>query len=187
MVQKKSLEIYTGLPTWARGVVVISGIGIAFYIGYTLIKRLKKEGDEKKAMETVVEQKNEIKDLETTGLRPTFSDSQYKAWADALQSQFDGCDFNISDWYSPFLAIWNYNNYSNSGKKLVMIISKFKNDLDFLKLSTAWGIRTYDQCGWGMGNVENATLSKAVSDELNNGEISKINDALSKLNIKYRF
>jgi hypothetical protein len=68
-----------------------------------------------------------------------------------------------------------------------MIISKFKNDLDFLKLSTAWGVRTYDQCGWGTGNVENATLSKAISDELNEGEISKINGALAKQGIKYRF
>tara|TARA_R110000868_G_scaffold101361_4_gene279085 strand:+ start:2664 stop:3224 length:561 start_codon:yes stop_codon:yes gene_type:complete len=183
----KVYEIYKDLPSWAKGVVVIGGIAIVYFTTKSFLKKIKDSATQKKAMEVVVEQKKEIKDLETTGLIATFKDSQYKAWADALQNQFDGCDFNISDWVSPILAIWNYYNYSNSGKKLVMIIAKFKNDLDFLKLSTAWGIRTYDQCGWGMGNVENATLSKAVSDELNNGEISKINDALSKQGIKYRF
>jgi len=183
----KVFNYYKELPSWAKGVVVVGGIAKVYFTTKSFLKRIKQSAEKSKSMETVISQKKEVKELEDTGLRATFSDSQYKAWADALQTQFDGCDFNIADWYSPILAIWNYAHYSNSGKKLVMIISKFKNDLDFLKLSTAWGVRTYDQCGWGTGNVENATLSKAISDELNEGEISKINGALGKQGIKYRF
>jgi hypothetical protein len=183
----KIIDFYKELPSWAKGVVAIGGIAIVYFTTKSFLSRVKDLAKEKKAMETVVEQKNEIKDLEESGMKPSFTDSQYKTWADALQNQFDGCDVSFNDVFSPFSSVWKYFNYSNSGKKLVSIIEKFKNDLDYLKLSTAWGIRTYDQCGWGTGDVENATLSMAVSDELNNLEIDKINDTLSKLKIKYRF
>ena len=182
----KFYDYYKDIPTWAKGVVVVGGIAIVYFTAKSFLKKVKANAEKEKAMETVTYQKKEEKQLEETGLRATFSDSQYKAWADALQNQFDGCDIDISDftfWGNLFKGFTG----SNSAKKLVSIISKFKNDLDFLKLSTAWGIRTYDQCGWGTGNVENATLSKAVSDELNETEISTINKTLAKSGIKYKF
>ena len=182
----KFYDYYKDIPTWAKGVVVVGGIAIVYFTAKSFLKRVKSNAEKGKAMETVNAQKKEEKNLEDTGLKATFSDSQYKAWADALQNQFDGCDIDIFDFLT-IPALWKNFSGTNSAKKLVSIISKFKNDLDFLKLSTAWAIRTYDQCGWGMGNVENASLSKAVSDELNEREISTINSNLAKLGITYKF
>jgi hypothetical protein len=181
----KVYQYYTELPSWAKGIVVIGGIAIAYFTTKQFIARIKAQNKKKVDMATVIEQKKEIDNLEKTGLRATFSDSQYKAWADAIQNQFDGCDIDSSD-FTIVGAIWKSFKGSNSAKKLISIISKFKNDLDFLKLSEAWKVRSYDQCGWGMGEVT-GTLSYAISDELNNSEIKDINSILVKQGINYKF
>jgi hypothetical protein len=185
-MKNKFYDYYKDIPSWAKGIVVVGGIAIFYFAAKSFLSRIKESAEKNKAMETVNNQKEEEKQLQKLGLRASFPDSQYKAWADALQNQFDGCDISLSD-ISIVSVIWKSFTGTNSAKKLVAIISNFKNDLDYLKFSTAWGIRTYDQCGWWTGDVVNATLSKAVSDELNETEIGKINAILSKTNIKYRF
>jgi hypothetical protein len=67
-----------------------------------------------------------------------------------------------------------------------MIFNQLKNNLDYLELSTAWGIRTYDACGWGTGDVKDVDLSKAIIDELNDGEVRDLNIILSKKGITYK-
>ena len=179
----KVYQYYKELPSWAK--VVIGGIAIAYFTTKQFIARIKAQNKKKVDMATVVEQKKEINNLEKTGLRATFPDSQYKAWADAIKDAFDGCDPSLR---VPILAptsLWN-KNWSSSGAKFVNIIYKFKNDLDFLKLSEAWGVRSYDQCGWGTGDVT-GTLSNAVADELDETEVTAINNALAKQNIKYKY
>jgi hypothetical protein len=184
-MSNKAFEVYKGLPSWAKGVVVIGGIAIVYFTTKSFLKRIKQSAEKKKDMEVVVEQKKELDILVKDGVYPTFSGSQYKAWADALQKQFDGCDPSIR---IPLLAptsLWN-SQWSGSGAKLVNIIYKFKNDADFLQLSQAYGVRTYDQCGWGTGNFT-GSLAAAISDELDESEINAINQALSKQGIKYKF
>jgi hypothetical protein len=181
----KVFEVYKGLPSWAKGVVVIGGIAIVYFTTKSFLKRIKQSAEKKKEMEVVFEQKKELDTLVKNGVYPTFSGSQYKAWADAIQQAFDGCDPSIR---IPFLAptsLWG-SQWSGSGAKLVNIIYKFKNDADFLQLSQAYGVRKYDQCGWFTGDFS-GSLSAAISDELDENEVTAINQALIKQGIKYRF
>ena len=76
--------------------------------------------------------------------------------------------------------------WSTSGFKVAKIFAELKNDFDYLSLTTAWGIRTYDACGWFTGDVKDVDLAKAISDELTAREISNLNQILSKKGIKYK-
>jgi hypothetical protein len=155
-----------GLPTWAKGIIAVGGLAIAYFAVKGFIDRIKSQAENKKNKETIKQQEDEKKDLENQGMRLTYPKSQYKAWADAIENEFAGCD--------PF----------NTSIRIINEISdKLKNDLDFLELQTAFAIREYDQCGWG-GNIT-ANLPKAINDELNRFQIDKANEILKKKGIKF--
>ena len=176
----KVFNYYKELPSWAKGIVVIGGIAIVYFTSKSIIKRIRASNDTKEERKTIDEQKNETQVLIDSGVKPTFSESQYRQWADALQKQFDGCDPSLSvAWLSSYMM-------SSSGAYLGNIVMQFKNDVDFLKLNTAYGIRTYDQCGWGTGDFT-GTLPQAVRDELDGDEIKNINKELAKRGITYKF
>jgi len=182
MAQSKALEIWNGLPTWAKGVIAVGGVAIVYFTTKTIFKKIKGKRDLKNQQETLNAQNADIRNLQNTGVRASYPDSQYKSWADSIQNQFDGCDYgqNVFSADVPIIGYW-----SSSGKKVKDIFDKLKNDLDYLKLSQAWGIRTYDQCGWGTGDVT-GNLSYAISDELDRGEIMGLNNLLAKKGISYR-
>jgi hypothetical protein len=170
-MQNKLLDYYKELPAWAKGVVVIGGITIIYFTTKQFISRIKKQGKLAKVNQEIIEQKNELKNLEQTGLRASFPDSQYKSWADAIENEFDGCD--------PFGTSPTYLN---------KILKQLKNDVDFLKLQTAWGNnRKYDKCGLWNGDIENKSLTYCVKDELDNGQIEDANKILASKGISYRF
>jgi hypothetical protein len=176
----KVFDYYKELPSWAKGVVVVGGLGITYFAVRAFLNRVKAQAQQKKDNATVIQQQNEAKALEQTGMKPSYPDSQYKAWGDAIQKQFDGCDFSFGNFVLPNIFA------SYSGYKVYQILDKLKNNLDFLKLSSAYGVRTYDQCGWGTGNFT-GSLASAISDELTESEVTELNKLLAKKGITYRF
>lgn len=177
-------NFYKELPAWAKGVVVV-GVGVVAYIVgrkvYIGIKNAVKKGEEGK---TVKETQDELKALLSSGMRKSYPDSQYRAWADQIENQFDGCDWkqNIFDMSDPLLG-WA-GMFSGSGQVVAGIFNKLKNNADFLALVNAYGVRTYDQCGIWTGNVT-GNLYKAINDELDKGEKDALNKKLAKNGITY--
>jgi len=174
------VQFYNSLPPWAKGVVVVGGLAMTYVIINGILKKVKADAELKNERNSVDVQQQELQNLIDAGQRPTFPQSQYYTWADEIQNQFDGCDTStFSDG-----GIWFI--FSNSGKTVKNIIENLEKDIDFLALQTAYDIRTYDQCGWWMGNVT-GNLSKAINDELASAEISEINDILESKGITYKF
>jgi hypothetical protein len=99
------------------------------------------------------------------------------AWADSIQKQFDGCDMSVGAGGAVL---------TSSGQVLNDICIKLQNDADFLKLVAAYGVRTYDQCGYFTGDFT-GSLYQAVTDELSTSEVDAINKVLVKHNVTYRF
>ena len=62
----KVFEVYKDLPSWAKGVVVVGGIAIVYFTTKSFLKRIKQSAEKNKSMETVISQKNEVKELEDT-------------------------------------------------------------------------------------------------------------------------
>lgn len=183
MVDNKVIEIWNGLPTWAKGVIAVGGVAIVYFTGKSIVKAIKGKKEQSNARELVRTQGQELIEEKRKGIKQSYTDSQYKSFADRLQNQYDGTDFknNLFDYDIPLLGTW-----SGSGKVTAQIMKQLKNNVDFLKLSQAWGVRTYDQAGLFTGNVT-GTLSYCVNDELDSGEIVAINKILSKQGITYKF
>lgn len=185
----KVYQGFRGLPSWAQGAIAIGGGLTAFFVGKGIIDRIKSQASVAKEKESLSQVKKDLNGLQSSGIRKSFPDSQYKQWADNIEKQFAGCDWGISlfDANIPLVG-----GYSGSGSYLYSVVSQMKNDADMLALVDAFGLRTYDQCGpriFGIsGDFGPATLSQAVSDELGQDEIDGINNLLaSPPKINYRF
>ena len=190
MAQNKGLEIWNGLPPWAKGVVAVGGLAITYFVGRFIFTTIKSRIDTAAARGTQKEFQDDLRRLANKGIKPTYLESQYRGWADQIESQFEGCDTqqNIFDMSDPLFG-WA-GTYSGSGKLLVSIVKNLKNDADFAALVGAYGVRTYDQCGniFGLniaGRVS-GNLFTAIIDELDQGERNGINKFLESKGITYR-
>lgn len=186
MAQNKVLGFWNGLPTWAKGVIAVGGLSIIYFTSRSIVKSInakKRREDSKKAVSNAEADK---KELVRNGIRASFSQTQYQTWANSIQKSFEGCDpFGEITWGadSPLGAV---SFWSKSGYNVAIIFNQLKNNLDFVSLMTAWGVRSYDDCGWGTGDVENVDLVQAITDELNSGERRDLNKILAKKGITYK-
>lgn len=182
MTKEKIVGFYNDLPVWAKGVLAVGGVAIIYFTGKSLLKKLKAQGDTAKARETIRQQTADANQLAQQGMKPSYGSSQYNSWADGIKSQFDGCDISVNmvapSWFRS-------SDLSGSGKYLANIFSKLNNDLDYLLLQKAYGIRTHDQCGWWTGDFT-GNLSQAIADELENSEIQLLNKYLAQRGITYK-
>ena len=176
-----AFQYYKELPPWAKGIILVGTFGTVAFIGWKVYKGIQQAVDKSKANKSIADVKSERLVEESKGIGGSFSDSQYQGFASALQNQFAGCDF------STVVPFFPGKDLTYSGRVLYNILNTFKNNVDFLKLVEAWGIRTYDACGIGTGDVVNVNLYAAVSDELGNDEVVEINKLLSSKGITYQF
>jgi len=50
MAQEKALEVWSGLPPWAKGIIAVGGLAIIYFTSRSIIKSInkkKKEQDDK--------------------------------------------------------------------------------------------------------------------------------------------
>jgi hypothetical protein len=185
MDSKNTMQFWNGLPTWAKGVVAVGGLAAVYFGVRSFLNKLKADANMKDQLATQQSQENQLQDNIDNGIRPTYDVSQYRQWADELQSQFDGCDWVPKVPLIPanFLGL---TNWSGSGSKVGAILFHLKNDSDFLSLSTSWGAsRTYDQCGYFTGDFS-GNLAQAITDELDQEEINALNNYLLSKGITYK-
>ena len=186
----KGSKLWNDLPAWSKGVIAIGGLAAIYFAVSATLKRLKKAEENKKNREIVDKVDDDIAVLEGQGMKLSYNKSQYNLWADAIAKSFSGCD-----WEQPLfptgMTVWipiGFTGWSGSGAKLANIMLKIKNDLDFAKLVSAYGVRSYDQCGtWPFTGEFTGSLPAAVADELAEGEITTINNYLKAQGITYRF
>lgn len=184
--EKVALKIWSDLPQWAKGVIAVGGIAIAYFTVRGVIKLVKDAKENKNAKKTQQEFQDDIKNLQQQGITPSFQPSQYRGWADIIETQFSGCDWknNVFDMSDPLLG-WA-GTYSQSGQIVASIFQQLKNDADFASLVTAYGNRTYDQCGtWPFAGDFTGNLFGAISDELDQGERDGLNSKLRSKGITY--
>lgn len=186
MAQGKAFEVWSGLPTWAKGVIAVGGLAIIYFTSRTIIKKINASKDAKDSKQAVQDAIGDKTNLIRKGIKASFPTTQYQTWANSIEQSFEGCDpfGNVSWGADSPLGVVSY--WSKSGYNVANIFNKLKNDVDYLDLVIAWGTRTYDDCGWGTGNVENVDLSKSIADELNDSERNNLNKILAKKGITYK-
>lgn len=181
-MESKGLKIYEGLPNWAKGVVVVGGLGVTYIFVSQIIKKLRLDAERKRAEEGLRNVRDELQNQQNSGVPASYQKSVYDAFAQSLVDQFQGCDVSIG---MPFNT-GDYRDLSTSGKKVYDIIHQLNNNRDWLELVDSFGLKTYDACGYFTGNEENKTLYSAISSELNNSEVEFLNGELRNRGITYK-
>ena len=121
----KVYSYYKELPSWAKGVVVVGGIAIAYFTAKQLIARVKKNAEKKDAQQSVDDAKSELQDMIRSGVKPTINKSQADAYAEKIVKQFQGADLTLGSY-----AVVD------------SIFKQLKNNADFLLLKASFGVRT---------------------------------------------
>lgn len=111
--------------------------------------------------------KDQISDLQSQGLKASYSSVQYSTWANQLQEAFNGCGTSDQVWRN--------------------IFSKMKNDMDLALLMDSYGVRTIDECNWELNFGDfKGSLSETIVHELDDDEVNELNQLLSSNNLTMR-
>lgn len=132
------------------------------FVGYKLITLFDNPND-KKQQETQQTVDTEVTTRINKGETPTYSASQFKQFADTLQSAMEGMGTNEEAIYG--------------------VIAKMYSDLDVLMLIQSFGIRWYKELFFG----ENYTLAQWFDNELSTYGIDVVNNILAQRGIKFYF
>jgi hypothetical protein len=145
-------EFWSGLPTWAKGVVgvvsvvAIGGLGFAIYKGVKNAIERGREGREDKDFKQETNQ--ELNQLAQQGIQPTMSDSAALSLSAFVQEALGGFEL------------------SGTEKQVVNeILAKVNNQADWLKLQNVFGVRPIDNDGWGTGDT-NKDLKGVLQSDL---------------------
>ncbi len=159
--------VWTRLPFWAKGIIVVGG-------GYLAYKGIKKVIGKTKLNETTRDDKQEVEgwysssQQDSVSKKPTLTKTQMKSIANKIEAALDG--YGSRD--TILKNIWK---------------SSIKNDADFSGVNAAFGVRTIEAgrgIGWIAGD-ERGTLSKVIQ-EADNSTIVYINNLMKSRGIKYR-
>lgn len=166
-MKHKVIEYYQGLTPGGRTIIVLLASGVAIFIGFKIYSGLKNAKAMANSNALASSAENDLKFAINQGIRPNYQNSQYEAWASALQSAFDGCGTDTGTVFS--------------------IFEQLQNQADLLKLISTYGTRKYNRCiGWLTGS-NSYSLSQAITSELSQNNIDTLNNILDKKNINYKF
>lgn len=168
MAQNKALEVWNGLPTWAKGIIAVAGVAIVYFTTKSIIKSIKKKKEEQDNKDLLDATEREKRELEKQGIKQMVSNAQLEAFSQKLVEAFNDCGTTESSVYAVFNGL--------------------KNKADLMQLIKIYGTRPYSGCAaqfeWGDMNY---TLPRAIESELDDTERKKVNDILRKKGIDYTF
>jgi len=163
------MRIYDGLPSYGRALVIVGGLGVIAWTGFMVYngidRRIKNKKATEKANETLRATGGALADLSAKGVHPSFSDAQYKVWADQLEACFQG-------WGTCYV-------YKD-------VFESLKNDADVVRLIQAYGVRTISSGKWNPTPDYVGGLSGILTEELNSLEVIGLMNRMEERGIKFK-
>lgn len=173
----KIYETWSGLPTWAKGVIAVGGIAVIVLTARGIISRARA----RKSLESNLKESNtaqsELNELSQQGVKPTMSNSEFQGIVNALVEAMNGCGTNEERIYEQF--------------------RKLNNEADVKKLISVWQVQYYQPCAasqpisyskWLWNDKSfGGSISEWLNYELTEGEVKKVNDILKAKGIKHKF
>ena len=174
----KILSIYTdkSINGYIRGVAWLATIGVVVVVGKVIYDQVTAAADAAKAAADTKTVQDDLNKAILAGQQPSYGDSQYNDWANSIADLSSNCDWLLTD-----------------DAKIKDIFRFLNNDVDFLKLQLAFGVRTISRdwvCG---GDYKDVDLIKCVQHHLWDSEINNspgtdsLNNILAAKGITYRF
>jgi hypothetical protein len=158
--------LWTRMPMWAKGIVIVGGLYVVYKVGKTILKTTKLDPE-------VRDDKQEVdgwnKDLinESASKKPTLTTAQMKQIANKIENCLDG--------------------YGTRDYDLKQTFKQIKNNADFAGVNVAFGTRTIEAgqgIGWMWGG-EKGTLTQVIQ-EADSATLVAINKDLASRGIKYK-
>ncbi len=122
MADNKVYQYYKDLPSWAKGVVVVGGAIGLFFVGRKVYQAIFPSDSQKRNRQLFQNVSNEISKYQSSGLKPSFPDSQYETWANTI---YNSMRYAVGDDYAT----------------VELTMKKMMNNLDVAKLIKAFGKR----------------------------------------------
>jgi hypothetical protein len=177
--ENKLFKFYEELPSYGKAIALIGGLVIV-YVGYNKINSII--GSLKASADAAARAKTIDADIASKSAtqKASYSQDQYNGFADAIEATLSGCDFSISA-----TAIGILGN--DASKIYNTVLTNINNDIDFLNLQKAFGVRTIPKsiyCGYT--SDVNGDLVTVMTRILNTQEINYLNSYLAGKGINYK-
>jgi hypothetical protein len=168
----KVYQYYKDLPPWAKGVVVVGGAVVVYFVGSRVYSAVFPTETQRKNRELEKNIDSEISKMQGNGKKASFSDSNYNTFANTI---YNSMRFAVGD---------DYGTVESTLKRM-------KNDLDVAKLIKAFGLK--QDYFFGIPTGDKMDLFTFVQKELGNEyggltnyRVKKINEDWSKKGISYQ-
>jgi hypothetical protein len=165
-------KYYTELPQWAKGIVVVGGVGIVGVLGFQVYRKIFPSQSQRDSQKLVNTLENDIARWKREGLTQSYPDTDYQTFAN---SAYDGMRYCVGDSYADVESI----------------MKKMQNNLDVALIVSAFGIRQ-NYC-FGIPAGTPLDLFSFVRRELGNDyagltdyRLKRINENWEKKGISYK-
>jgi hypothetical protein len=164
MTNDKLYNYYKDLPPWAKGVVVVGGLGMVYIIGSKIYAATKPKPQD------IVNVENDINKLEVK-MQPSYGDASYDQYANTIYNA-------------------QRTSMSNDSGAILDVAKLMKNDLDIAKLVKAYGTRQDYAFGfptekYGLGGAMRKGIEADLFGAYSN-RIGKINSDWASKGITYQ-
>jgi hypothetical protein len=175
MADKGALRVYTELPSWAKGVVVVGGLVVGYLAVTSILRAIKAKKTEAESKAEISQANTELNTQIKSGNGPTIQRSQAEVMANAIVAASNDCGTDEKQIYAQF--------------------DKVKNQADILLFVEVFGLRKKVRCPFSDDPRESffssdtppMSLSAMINSELDTTEIQTLNNKLATKGIKYKF
>lgn len=143
--KNKIFAYYTELPSWAKGLVIVGGVGLLAFAGIKIARAVFPSEKRRREKQIIRNLQQEIRDFEQRGMKPSHPESSYDLFANIIHNSMRFC---VGD---------NYGAVVDTAKKMM-------NNLDVAKLIKAYGTRQRYCFGLPSGSEDD--LFTAIQNEL---------------------
>lgn len=158
--------LWSSMPLWAKGIIVVGGAFAAYKIGKAVIGKTRLNDETRDDKQEVDGWNNDFINNSNQN-KPTLTKAQMKQIANKIENCLDG--------------------YGTRDYDLKQTFKQIKNNADFAGVQVAFGTRTIE-AGWGIGWAsapEKGTLTQVIQ-EADSSTLTAINKDLAKKGIKYK-
>lgn len=175
MADKGVLRVYTELPSWAKGVVVVGGLVVGYLAVTSILKSIKAKKNKEESLAEVNNANSELNTQIQTGKGPTIARSTAEVMANAIVAAANDCGTEEKQMYAQF--------------------DKLNNQADILLFVDVFGLRKKVRCpftddpreSFFSANTPPMSLSAMINSELDATQIATINNKLASKGITYKF
>ena len=176
-MKNKFFDYYKDLPDWAKGVVVVGGLGVAYLFVSQIVTKIRKDAESKFDLQESDSANTDLQILAQQGVKPILSNTQIDNIINVLVESMNDCGTNEENVYNQF--------------------RKMNNLADVYALLKRWEIRYYRPCSITSpisyakylfnDKAFGGNLSTWLTYDLKPSEIQKINKILSDKRINFKF